>query len=47
MPRNFRAMSDAWNDPNRFAVELAAYYEQLRASGHRVQLRDITEGEHS
>lgn len=34
-PINFDAMSDAWNDPIRFAAELARYYEQLRAAGLR------------
>lgn len=33
MPANFQAMSDAWNDPVRFAAECAKYDEQLIAAG--------------
>ncbi|WP_156377076.1 hypothetical protein [Microbacterium sp. Root53] len=43
MPENFRALSDAWNDPNRFAAELAAYYQQLEQTGRRPRAHDITE----
>lgn len=28
-PTNFRALSDAWNDPAGFAREVDAYYRQL------------------
>lgn len=39
-PRNFRAMTNAWNDPVAFAKEITLYYSQLEASGHRVPTRD-------
>ena len=29
-PKNFDAMSKAWNDQNRFAAEVAKYEQQLR-----------------
>lgn len=32
-PLNFRAMSNAWNDPVAFARELNAYYAQLAEAG--------------
>ena len=32
-PDNFDAMSDAWDDPVRFAAEVANYDEQLRVAG--------------
>ncbi len=41
-PSNFQAMSDAWNDPEAFAREVAAYYEQLAAE-RQPALIDITE----
>lgn len=30
-PQNFDALADAWNDPERFAHELNAYYAQISA----------------
>jgi len=41
-PLNFRALSNAWNDPIAFARELSRYYSQLEASGHRQRPRDWT-----
>lgn len=32
-PLNWDAMSDAWDDPVRFAAEVAVYDEQLRVAG--------------
>lgn len=29
MPTNFRAMSDAWDNPIAFAKEVHQYYQQL------------------
>lgn len=34
-PVNFDRLSDAWNDPIRFAAELHQYYQQLEAAGLR------------
>ena len=36
-PHNFDALSRAWNNPEAFARELAAYYASLRP-----EVRDIT-----
>lgn len=33
MPKNMKAMSAAWNDPVRWAAEVAKYDEQLIAAG--------------
>lgn len=33
-PANYEAMAAAWDDPARFAAEVATYNEQLRAGGH-------------
>lgn len=41
-PLNMRAMADAWNNPAAFATELARYYRQLEASGHRLPAHDYT-----
>jgi len=41
-PLNFRALSNAWDDPIAFARELSHYYRQLEASGHRQPARDWT-----
>ena len=41
-PLNFRALSNAWDDPLAFARELSRYYKQLEASGHRARCRDTT-----
>lgn len=41
-PLNFRALSNAWDDPLAFARELSHYYSQLEASGHRQPTRDWT-----
>lgn len=41
-PLNFRALSNAWDDPLAFARELSRYYSQLEASGHRQPTRDWT-----
>ncbi|WP_144881128.1 hypothetical protein [Microbacterium paraoxydans] len=41
-PLNFRALSNAWDDPVAFARELSRYYSQLEASGHRQPTRDWT-----
>ncbi len=41
-PLNFRALSNAWDDPLAFARELSRYYSQLAASGHRHPTRDWT-----
>lgn len=41
-PLNFRALSNAWDDPIAFARELSRYYRQLEASGHRAPARDWT-----
>lgn len=38
-PVNFRAMADAWDDPIRYAAELARYYQQLEQDGHRARAR--------
>ena len=45
-PVNFDALSSAWNDPIRFAAELANYYQQLQTIGHRVPDRAIEKEEH-
>ena len=45
-PENFDALSRTWNDPNAYAAELAAYYEQLVAVGLAPHPRDITEPMH-
>ena len=42
-PLNMTAMSAAWDDPIAFARELANYYAQLEASGHRLPTHDWTE----
>lgn len=41
-PLNFRALSNAWDDPIAFARELSHYYHQLEASGHRKPARAWT-----
>lgn len=46
-PTNFDAMSDAWNHPDAFAVELARYYAQLRAEGILDAPVDRTEPRHA
>lgn len=33
-PLNYDAMTAAWNDPVRFAAEVAIYNDQLRAGGY-------------
>jgi len=42
-PLNMKAMASAWDDPIAFARELANYYSQLEASGHRLPAHDDTE----
>lgn len=42
-PLNMTAMASAWDDPIAFARELANYYKQLEASGHRPRPHDWTE----
>lgn len=44
-PNNFKALWNAWDNPTRFALELAKYYQQLEASGHRQKQRHIHEAE--
>jgi hypothetical protein len=41
-PLNFDQLSDAWDDPLRFAAELNTYYPQLQATGHRESDRPRT-----
>lgn len=45
-PANFRALADAWDSPIAFATELARYYGQLEAEGHRLPAPDITSATH-
>lgn len=42
-PLNFRAMSNAWDDPIAFARELNKYYAQLAESGSRTLPPDWTD----
>ncbi|KJL18492.1 hypothetical protein RN51_03326 [Microbacterium oxydans] len=42
-PLNLTAMASAWDAPIAFARELANYYAQLEASGHRLPTHDWTE----
>ncbi|GAA4191966.1 hypothetical protein GCM10022219_11580 [Microbacterium oryzae] len=41
-PNNFDALSNAWNNPERFAAELARYYSQLEQDGYRTPTPDRT-----
>ncbi|WP_311257182.1 hypothetical protein [Microbacterium sp. WCS2018Hpa-9] len=36
-------MSNAWDNPTGFAREIAAYYQQLRTSGHWKPATNFTE----
>ena len=39
MPQNFQTLTDAWDDPEKFAREVSVYYEHLRANGRQVRPR--------
>jgi hypothetical protein len=41
-PANFDELTSAWDNPERFAAELAKYYSQLEQSGYREPTPDRT-----